>query len=100
MFFILCGIYLFYLPAYDEELFHYSFNHLINNRIEYHLRTMLFIMSFYLLQCCWDNNIDKKNDYDSILNKNYDSIVNSVIYKVYMNTPFITEIQTILAYIS
>lgn len=61
---------------------------------------MLLMISIYLLFNSWDNNIDKKNDYDSLLNNNYDSIINSILYKIYMNTPFITEIKTILTYIS
>lgn len=61
---------------------------------------MLFIMIVYLTLCFWDNNIDKKDDYDSILNNNYESLFNSIVFKVYMNIPFITEIKTILTYIS
>lgn len=96
----LCILYLIFWPSYDEDLIGYSFHHLVYTPIFMPFRIMLFFMIFYLLLCNWDNNIDKKNDYDSILNNNYDSPINSLVYKVYMNIPFITEIKTVLTYIS
>ena len=88
------------MPSYDEELLKFTYHHLINAEIDIHLRLMLFIIILYLTIAVWDNNADRRDDYDSILNNDWDSRVGNIVFKIYMNIPFITEIKTILTYIS
>ena len=100
LFFIGCLLFLIYMPSYDEELFVHSAEHLIKSEKDLHLRIMLFIITSYIVINVLDSNVDKTDDYDSILNNDFDSRINMIWFKIYLNIPFITEIRTVLLYIS
>ena len=93
-------LFLFWLPSFDEDLIRYSIYKLVRSPIDPQLRLLLFLFLFYILVDILDSNIDKINNYDSILNTNFKSRINSYIFKIYVAIPFIMEIKAILHFIS
>jgi len=43
---------------------------------------MLLIIYIYVFICVIDNNVDKTDDYDSILNTDFDSRLNLILFKI------------------
>ena len=85
-------IFLVYMPSYDDELLKNTWEHFIKTDIDVYLRVMLIIFNIYIFISVLDNNVDKTDEYDSLINKDFNSRMNMILFKIYIYTPFLTEI--------
>ena len=72
----------------------------MNGKTDLHLRFLLLLFVLYLAVDMRTSNIDKVNRCDSILNTDFKSRINMILFKIYLATPFLTEVKTLFVYIS
>jgi hypothetical protein len=87
-------------PSFDEDLKRYSFQYLIKYPLQWNGRVIIFFVALYIAFDCFEINRYRKTNYTSILNQNFKSVVNKILFKISLAVPFFVEIKTVLNFIS